>query len=520
MALLRAAATVGGYTMASRVLGFVRDLTFAALLGAGPIADAFLVAFRLPNLFRRLFAEGAFAAAFVPMFSGRLQQDGRKAALAFAEEVMAVLFAALLVFTALAEAFMPILVTILAPGFLDQPERFGPAVLFSRLTFPYLLCMALLAFFAGILNSFYRFAVPSAAPILLNVVLIAALAISALWTGAPGLALAIGVCIAGFGQLALILWDMRRARLRLRLRFPRLTRGVRRLLRQLVPGTLSAGALQINLLIGTVIASLLPTGAVAWLHYADRIYQLPLGVVGIALGTALLPRLTRTLQAGDSAGAANEMNRAIEVAMLLALPAAAALIAMPEAVARVLFERGAFSAADTEATAAAIAAFAAGLPAFVLVRILQPGFFAREDMRTPFRITVVVVVLNTGLSLALYRVIGHVGIAAATSAAAWANTALLWAALRRRDHCRADKRLLSRLPRAAGAALIMAAALVAGLEAAGSWLDGGEARRIAALAALCGGGLAVFLLAALGLGAVRAGEVRRLLPSRPDRTGA
>ena len=200
--------------------------------------------------------------------------------------------------------------------------------------------------------------------------------------------------------------------------------------------------------------------------------------------------------------------------MLLALPAAAALIAMPEAVAGALFERGAFSAADTEATAAAIAAFAAGLPAFVLVRILQPGFFARGDMRTPFRITVVVVVLNTGLSLALYRAIGHVGIAAATSAAAWANMALLWAALRRRDHCRADKRLLSRLPRAAAAALIMAAALAAGIEAAGSWLDGGEAGRIAALAALCGGGLGVYALAALGLGAVRAGELRRLLGRR------
>ena len=519
MALLRAAATVGGYTMASRVLGFVRDLAFAALLGAGPIADAFLVAFRLPNLFRRLFAEGAFAAAFVPMFSGRLQQDGRKAALAFGEEVMAVLFAALLVFTVLAEAFMPILVAVLAPGFLDQPERFGPAVLFSRLTFPYLMCMALLAFFAGILNSFYRFAIPSAAPILLNVVLIAALAISALWTGAPGLALAIGVCLAGFGQLALILWDMRRARLRLRLRRPRLTRGVRRLLRQLVPGTLSAGALQINLLIGTMIASLLPTGAVAWLHYADRIYQLPLGVVGIALGTALLPRLTRTLEAGDSKGASDELNRAVEIAMLLALPAAAALIAMPEAVAGVLFERGAFTAADTQATAAAIAAFAAGLPAFVLVRVLQPGFFARGDMRIPFRLTVVAVALNTALSLALYREIGHVGIAAATSAAAWANAALLWAMLRRCGHCEVDRRLLSRLPRAAGASLVMAAALLGGLEAFGPWLAGGEAARIGALALLCIGGFAVFALAALGLGAVRPAEVRRLLASRRAATG-
>ena len=393
-------------------------------------------------------------------------------------------------------------------------------MLFSRLTFPYLLCMALLAFFAGILNSFYRFAVPSAAPILLNVVLIGALAVSAFWTGAPGLALAIGVCLAGFGQLALILWDMRRARLRLRLRRPRLTRGVRRLLRQLVPGTLSAGALQINLLIGTMIASLLPTGAVAWLHYADRIYQLPLGVVGLALGTALLPRLTRALEAGDSAGASDDMNRAIEFAMLLSLPAAAALLVMPEAVAAVLFQRGAFTAADTEATAAAIAAFAAGLPAFVLVRILQPGFFARGDMRTPFRITVVAVVLNTGLSLALFRVVGHVGIAAATSAAAWANAALLWTMLRRQDHCRADKRLIQRLPRSAVAAVVMGAALVAGLEVADAWLAGGEAKRIAALAALCGGGFAVFLLGALGLGAVKPSEVRRLLSRRTERNEA
>ncbi len=519
MALLRAAATVGGFTMASRVLGFVRDLVFAALLGAGPVADAFLVAFRLPNLFRRLFAEGAFASAFVPMFSARLQQEGRSAALAFAEEALAVLFAALLVFTVLAEAFMPLLVLALAPGFLDQPERFGPAVLFSRLTFPYLLCMALLAFFAGILNSFYRFAIPSAAPILLNIVLIAALAVSALWTGAPGLALAIGVCAAGFGQLALILWDMRRAGLRVRLRFPRLTRSVRRLLALLVPGTLSAGVLQINLLIGTMIASLLPTGAVAWLHYADRIYQLPLGVVGIALGTALLPRLSRTLRAGDSAGAADDMNRAVEVAMLLSLPAAAALLAMPGAVAGALFERGAFSPADTQATAAAIAAFAAGLPAFVLVRVLQPGFFARSDMRTPLRITIVAVALNTGLSLALFREFGHVGIAAATSAAAWANTAMLWMTLRRLGHCRADRRLVSRLPRAAAAAAVMAGALIAGLEVAGPWAAGGEAARAGMLAALCGGGFAVFVLAALGLGAVRVDDLRRLLPSRTKPAG-
>ena len=520
MALLRAAATVGGFTMASRVLGFVRDLLFAALLGAGPVADAFLVAFRLPNLFRRLFAEGAFAAAFVPLFSGRLQRDGREAAMAFAEEAFAALFATLLVFTILAEAFMPLLVAVLAPGFLDQPERFGPAVLFSRLTFPYLICMALLAFFAGILNAFYRFAIPSAAPILLNVILIGALALAAGWTGAPGLALAVGVCLAGFAQLALVLFDMRRAGLRLRLRRPRITRDVRRLLGLMLPGMLSAGALQINLLIGTMIASLLPAGAVAWLHYADRIYQLPLGVVGIALGTALLPRLARSLGAGDEAGARNELNRAIEIAMLLALPATAALLVMPEAVAGVLFERGAFTPADTRATAGAIAAFAAGLPAFVLVRVLQPRFFAEEDMHTPLRFTVVAVALNTALSLALFRPLGHVGIALATSVAAWANAALLCRALWRRGLWRADARLNTRLPRALLAAGSMAAALAVGLEVAGPWLAGGEGARIAALAALCGGGMAVFAVAALGLGAVRPAELGRLLARRRPDPGA
>ena len=519
--LVRAAATVGGYTMASRVLGFVRDLLIAAFLGAGPVADVFLVAFRLPNMFRRLFAEGAFSAAFVPMFSSRLEGEGESAALRFAEEALAVLLAVLLVFTALAELCMPVLVLVLAPGFADQPEKFDLAVHLSRLMFPYLLFMALMALFAGILNTFRRFAVPAAAPMLLNVFMIGGLLAGAHWTGAPGEALAWAVAAAGAAQLALVLRDMRRAGLHVRLRLPRITPGVRRLFALLVPGVLGAGALQINILVGTMIASLLPTGAVAFLHYADRIYQLPLGVVGIAIGTVLLPGLSRAIRAGEDAS--GQLGRAVEIAMLLALPATAALLSMPEAVVAVLFERGAFSPEDTRRTAAALAAFAAGLPAFILAKVLQPGFFAREDTRTPFRVTVFGLLVNTVLSLVLSRFLGHVGIAAATSAAAWLSTGTLWWLLHRRGHWRADRRLARSLTGSAAASALMAAALLVGLDAADALLGGGEAERAAALAGLCVLGAFAFAVSALALGAVRptdirslAGRVRRGSPSPAD----
>jgi len=513
MALLRSAATVGAYTLASRVLGFVRDILIAAVLGAGPVADAFFVAFRFPNLFRRLVAEGAFAAAFVPLFARRLEEQGKSAARAFAEETLAVLLSALLLFTILVEIAMPWLMRGLAPGFADAPDTFALAVVFGRLAFPYLLFMALVALLGGALNAVYRFAAAAAAPALLNVVLIAALLFFADAGPTPGHALAWGVAVAGAGQfvwLALACW---RAGLALKLPRPRLTPGVRRLLRLMAPAGLTAGVMQINLLVGTVIATL-REGAVSYLYYADRVYQLPLGVVGIAIGTALLPTLSRALRAGERAAAADAQARAIEFAALLTLPAAAALAVAPGPIVAVLFERGAFDAAAAAATAQALAAFAFGLPAFVLVKVLSPGFFAREDTVTPFYVSIAAVAANIALALALFRPLAHVGLALATALASWLQAGLMWAILRRRGQLALDARLRRRVPRAALASAVMALALWAAAQALAGAFAGSQATRAGALALLVGGGLAVFALAAQAFGAARISELAAMLRRR------
>ncbi len=510
MALIRFAATVGGYTMLSRVLGFVRDILIAAVLGTGPVADAFFVAFRLPNLFRRLVAEGAFSAAFVPLFSRRLKEDGRGAARGFAEQTLAVLLTTLLIFTVLVEIAMPWLMQVIAFGFVDSPDKFDLAVAFARLAFPYLLFMALVALLGGVLNALYRFAAAAAAPVLLNVVLVTVLLFFADVGPTPGHALAWGVAVAGAGPFVWLVFACHRAGVRLRLPRPRLTAGVRRLLTLMVPAGLTAGVMQINLLVGTIIATM-RDGAVSYLYYADRIYQLPLGVVGIAIGTALLPTLARSLRTGEERAAMAAQSRALEVSALLVLPAAAALVVIPGPIVAVLFERGAFAAADAEATAAALAAFAIGLPAFVLVKVLSPGFFAREDTGTPLKISIAAVVTNVGLSLALVGPLAHVGIALATTIASWLHAGLMWAILARRGHLALDARLRSRLPRMALASLVMALALWGLAAALAAPLAGDAAARIAALAALVAAGIFFFAAAAQIVGAARLGELRAML---------
>ena len=513
MALLRSAATVGAYTLASRVLGFVRDILIAAVLGTGPVADAFFVAFRFPNLFRRLVAEGAFAAAFVPLFARRLEEDGKAAARAFAEEALAVLLSALLLFTLAVEIAMPWLMRGIAVGFADAPDKFALAVEFGRLAFPYLLFMALVALLGGVLNALYRFAAAAAAPVLLNVILIAALLFFADAGSTPGHALAWGVAAAGAGQFVWLAIACRRAGLSLRLPWPRLTPGVRRLLRLMVPAGLTAGVMQINLLVGTVIATL-RDGAVSYLYYADRVYQLPLGVVGIAIGTALLPTLARALRAGEAATARDAQARALEFAALLTLPAAAALMVVPGPIVAVLFERGAFDAAAGAATARALAAFAFGLPAFVLVKVLSPSFLAREDTVTPLYVSLAAVAANIALSLALFWPLAHVGIAIATSLASWLQAGLMWAILRRRGQLALDSRLRARAPRALLASAVMAGALWAGAAALETTFAGSAALRVAGLAALVAGGLAVFAVAAQALGATRLSELAAMMRRR------
>ena len=513
MSLLRSFATVSGFTAASRVLGFLRDILIANYLGSGPIADAFFVAFRFPNLFRRLFAEGAFSAAFVPVFAKRLEEEGREAARKLGEEVQAVLALGVFAFTALAIIFMPWLMPLIAPGFRDDPEQMQRAVELAQICFPYLFFMSLTAMLSGVLNSLYHFAAGAAAPVALNVCFIVSLLLIVPASEEPGEVLAWTVTVAGVVQVAIVVIACRYMGMSLRPSLPRLSPGVRRIFKLMGPGVLSAGVLQINILVGTMIASL-QAGAVSWLYYADRVYQLPLGLIGIAIGVVLLPDLTRKLRGGDSEQALHSLNRGVEMALLLTLPATAALLVIPVPIAEVLFQRGAFTAADSQATAQALFAFALGLPAYVLVKVLQPAFYARENTVTPFHFAAIAVAANVVLSLALFYWIGFVGIALATAAAAWLQTLLLAVRLLRDGSARPDGALLRRLPRSLLASAVMAALLWGLHQWLQPWLAAGEGPALLALAILVGAGLAVFGLSALLFRAITLGEVRALLRRR------
>src|SRR5258708_32363087 len=459
MALLRSVATVGGYRLLSRVVGFLRDVLVAAYLGAGPVADAFFVAFKLPNLFRRLFAEGAFNAAFVPIFAGLVATSGREAAKRFAEDSMAVLLVALLVFTVVAELAMPWLMYVFAPGFAADPAKFQLAVDLTRITFPYLLFISLVSLQGGVLNSIDRFAAVAATPVLMNVCFIAGLLLLINLTPTAGHALAWGVAAAGIAQFRGWAAARVRAGLALRLPWPRLSPEVRRLLRLMLPATLGAGVVQINILIDIVIASVLPTGAVSYLYYADRIYELPLAVIGIAIGTALLPQLARHARRGEEQAALASLNRGLQMALLLALPATAALLVIARPIIIRLFQRGAFGPVETTATAAALIAYAIGLPAYVLIQALAPAFYARDDTRTPVKIAVVCVVAHTTIALLLLTPLKHVGIAFATAVSAWMNTISLAWLLYRRGHFTPHAPPNHRVPPMALARAVMAVPL-------------------------------------------------------------
>jgi len=511
MVLLRSIATVGGMTMLSRLFGFVRDILIAAILGAGLAADAFFVAFKLPNLFRRLFAEGAFAAAFVPLFAGKLEDAGREDARRFAEEAFSLLFVILAVVVALAEIGMPLLIRVIAPGFLDEPEKFDLAVVLTRITFPYLLFISLVALLAGVLNSLGRFAAAAATPVMLNICLIGFILVATPFLPSPGHALAWGAATAGVVQLVWLYMACVREGMVFRLIRPRITPDLRVLYRRILPIAVGAGIYQINLVIDMVIASLLPSGSISYLFFADRVTQLPLGVIGIAVGTALLPMLSRQVRAGETEAALHSQNRSIEFSLLLTLPAAVALALIAHPIIAVLFERGAFAPAQTAATAAALAVYAWGLPAYVLVKALAPGFLAREDTRTPVKISVAAMIVNVALSLALIGPLLHVGIAAATAISSWLNAGLLAWVLWRRGELVVDRRLKSRLPRTMLASAIMGGALVAVHAALDGFFSAAQAERIAALAALIAIGLAVFAGAAAVFGAARPADVRGFL---------
>jgi putative peptidoglycan lipid II flippase len=500
----------------SRVFGFVRDILMANVVGTGLVAQAFVVAFRFPNLFRALFAEGAFNSAFVPLFAKRLEIEGSESARAFAEEVLSVLLTWLLVFTLLAMIAMPVVIYAIAWGFAGDPQKFSLSVALTRIAFPYLLLMSLTALLSGVLNSLHRFTAAAVAPILLNLIMATTLiVVSSLGWGESqrtGYALACAVLIAGLAQLALVWVACIRAGMRIGLRLPTVNPDVKRLIMLTVPGIIAGGVTQLNLLIATQIASMFDR-AVSYLYYADRIHQLPLGVVGVAIGVVLLPDLSRKLRSGDAETAMSVHNRALELAWFFTLPAAIALILISGPIIHALFEHGAFNRSDGIATASALSAFAAGLPAFVLIKVFAPGFFAREDTATPMRFAVVSVAVNVAAAISLSTIWRHVGIAAATSIAAWTNALLLGTTLITRHHFIPDRQLRQRLPRMMLACALMAAVLVLGLGLTGKFFlaTSPSGDRIMALIFLIASGVVTYFVASQLLKAMTLAELRAML---------
>jgi putative peptidoglycan lipid II flippase len=451
--------TVGGYTLLSRVTGFIRDIMLAAILGAGPVADAFFIAFRLPNHFRAIFAEGAFNAAFIPAYARIRTQNGNDAAGVFGDRIFTLLIATQAVLLALALVFTPQVLDALAPGFSREPQQFALAVSLTRITFPYLLLITLVTLWGGILNALHRFAAAAAAPILLNLAMMATLAFSKVFGGA-GYAAAWGVLISGVLQALLVGGDTWRAGALPSLRALRLDADVRRFFAALVPATVGSAGTQLALFADTIIASLLPTGAISALYYADRIDQLPIGVIGIAVGTVLLPEMTRRIASGDDAGARSAQNRAIEFALLLAIPCIVAFLVIPDQIMRGLFMRGRFTADDAHTAALTLMAYTVGLVPFVLIRSAVAPFLARGDTFTPMKAALIGAAVNIVFKIALMGPLAQVGLALATAIGAWINFALVlfWAS--RIRHIALDATLKSSLIKLFAAGLAMALLLL------------------------------------------------------------
>ena len=563
MSLLRSMATVSGFTALSRILGFIRDILMGYFLGSSHAADAFFAAFKFPNIFRRIFGEGAFNSAFVPLFSRELTSKGRKEAMHFASQTFSILAIVLLIITIIAIPLMSWITMVHAPGFnavktfrgdsnnnevsfdikikgskaiyfvienggnaeiknitlvknnndtenlLDQsdwlsekgklikkyslsdnknftrikgnaliknskegnthlsiyrnhPDTFNLTVTLSKITFIYLLCMALVAHMSGVLNTIKIFGMPAAAPVLLNMTFLAGFLIFSIFWGLKGDPVKYAhvaawcVFVAGFLQLGALYFTCFRKGLRIKLCKPKLSPQIKRLFILMGPGVLAAGIQQINLLVGSIIASF-REGAISYLYYSERVYQLPLGVIGIGLGVILLPEVTKRLRNGDQIGAITSMNRGIELSMLLTIPASIALIVIPYPIISTLFQHGAFTAEDANLTALSLAGFAIGIPGYVLVRVLQPGYFARENTKTPMLIAGVTVIVNIVFSIILFDSLGHIGIAIATSIAAWVNVALLLFGLR--NFWKPDARLKSRMPKIFIASIVMGSLL-------------------------------------------------------------
>ena len=531
MSLLRNVGTIGGLTAVSRVFGFTRDILLARVLGAGMAADAFQLAFTLPNTFRRLFAEGAFSVAFVPLYSRALHgRDGEpgseEAATKFADDVLSVFVWVLLAFSGICMVFMPAIVWALASEYGDVPGKFELSVFLSRVTFPYLFFISLVAMLSGLLNARSRFGPGAVAPVLLNIFLITGILLGDYWRGTSGddvvvvHVLAASVSLSGFAQLLYLAWETRRAGVTLKVQLPRFTPEVKRLGLLILPATFGAGIYQISQLVDTFFATSLPQGSLTLLKLADRLNQMPLGIVGIALGTAILPMLSRHIHTGDKAEAQRLQGNAFEIATLLTLPAAAALAVCAPAFCTAFFVGGKFTATDGALMAQIVVALVAGLPAYVIVKVLNPGFFAREDTRTPVWTALVSLIFNVALNLYVVSRFGIVGLAAATAASASLNCVLLYIILHRRGWFHFTPKLVSRVARQWLATGAMTGVLWYLMPLMADRYGASLIERIWSLGVLVAAGGAVFFAAAFVFGALDKDLLAQLRRRKPARTKA
>jgi len=508
--------------MVSRIAGFVRDMLLARILGPGMAADGFFVAFQLPNIFRRLFAEGAFAAAFVPLFSRKLGKDGElEDAERFSSEVVSVFVPVLILFVALFEIAMPAIIWLMASSFQEVPGKFGLTVVLARITFPYLFLISMVALLAAILNSMSRFAAGASFPILLNLVLIAALLVGNQAGGDDAVLIAYllagGVALGGVVQLLWLWYWTEKSGFKLRFRRPRLTKDVKELGIIIIPATFGAGVYQISQFVQLFFATQLPSGSVSHLNFADRLNQLPLGVIGIALGTAILPALSRHIGTDDKAQADRVQSSAIELAMLLTFPAAAALMICAPAFVNAFFLGGQFDADDARITSNVLTALVAGLPAYVLVKVLTPAFFSRKDTRTPVYAAAIVLLFFITFNALMIDRLGIVGIASATAIGAWLNVIMLYAILQKRGHYALNAPLIRRLFSQLLATGAMTALLYYLMPQLGSWPGGNAIERILSIAALVSAGMPVYFGAAALTGAVDRSRIALLLKRKvPD----
>jgi len=511
MKLVKAMATVGGLTGISRILGFIRDIMTAAILGAGPVADAFIVALKLPNLFRRITGEGAFSVSFVPMYSRKLKQDGEEVADAFASNAFAVMATILTPFVIAAIIAMPVIIHLIAPGFAPGQERYALAVEMTRITFPYLVLISLSALLGGVLNAHDKFAPFAAAPIVFNLALIGALYLATPYLKTGGHALSWGLFAGGILQFLGLFACIKRYKIGIKFRMPKFDADIKTLFALMGPGILGAGVVHINLFVDIIIASTLPQGSISYLYYADRLNQLPLGMVGIAVGTALLPMLSRALAGNDVNEARALFNRALEICLALALPAGVAMLIAAHPLIRALFQNGNFGSADALTTAHVLMGYAVGVTPYVAGKVFSTAYYSRQDTKTPVKIAVLCALTNIGGALILIQFMGPAGIALSTGIVGWLQFFMLKNGLKGLESTKYDERFLFSLPRIFFAACFMAAVVAIVGHSLDGYFDGNKIERLSALAVLVASGLVTYSIAIVGTGAIRLHDFKKIL---------